>query len=162
MLVKQIFLTRLNSKSEPADDLEAEILRKFHREDPEAIEWVFDAWREQSPFFPSISDIRKLLFDYRRGVREQEELKARMDEKLLLEERRQQGQVVEYGEVLKQLREIAAKVPELPVRKPQMSSRMIGLMQIAPTLNLSEDQIRARRERERAECERYRSHAENE
>jgi hypothetical protein len=38
---------------------------------------------------------------------------------------------------------------------------MQGLCQIIPTLQLTEEQISARRDKERAECERYREHASN-
>jgi hypothetical protein len=142
--------------------LAGEFDRIFSRESPEAIQWAFQVWRDKSPFFPAVSEIRKLVLEFRRGQREQERLRAELDEKFLLEERRRQGQVPDYQEVVKQLRDVVEKMPEPEKRKPQMSTKMRGLMEIVPTLHLSEDQIAVRREKERAECERYRSHANNE
>ncbi len=69
MLGHQINLTALNAKSDPAPELIAEFDRKFSRESPEALAWAFDAWRERSPFFPAVSEIRGLLRDWRRGER---------------------------------------------------------------------------------------------
>lgn len=169
MLGVQMHLTALNAKSEPESELVAEFDRRFGKESPEAIEWAFQAWREKSPFFPAASDIAALVREFRRGQREQMQLKAQMDEKFLLEERRRQGQVPDFRDVVKQLREVAEVLPE-PwhlTRWEQSKQRVKGaemksVAQIIPELHLSAEQIAARRDRERAECERYRSHANNE
>lgn len=163
MLGHQINLTALNAKSDPAPELVAEFDRKFSRESPEALAWAFDVWRDQSPFFPSIAEIRKLLMDWRRGQREQMELKTKLDEEFLLEERRRQGQVPDFPQVLQQLKAVVDAVqPEHMEREKQFRQRMLRAAQIVPTLDLTEEQIRARREKEKAEIARYREHSNNE
>ncbi len=52
--------------------------------------------------------------------------------------------------------------PDYVKRMALFKQKMLNIAQIVPALNLSEDQIQARRERERAECEKYRTHADNE
>jgi hypothetical protein len=160
-LAVQMHLTALNAKSEPESELVAEFDRIFGKESPDAMEWAFRVWRERSPFFPAVSEIRKLVIEFHRGQREQAELKAKLDEKFLLEERRRQGQVPDFQDVAKQLREAVEKKgePEHLKRVLQFRQKMQGVGQIVQTLHLTEEQIAARREKERAECEKYRTHA---
>jgi len=141
----------------------AEFDRVFSREAPDAIKWAFQVWRDKSPFFPAVCEIRKLLTEFHRGQREQAELQARLDEKFLLEERRRQGQVPDFSDVLKELRAIAFDAkPEHLERQHHFEQRVQRAVIAANTLDLTEDQIKARREKERAEIARYREHSDNE
>lgn len=165
MLGVQMHLTALNAKSEPEEELVSEFDRALSKEPPAAIEWAFVAWRDRSPFFPAISDIRKLLNEWRRAERERQELESQMEEKFLLEERRRQGQVPNFADVVKQLQAVAdGAEPEFMKKQKQFRQKMemqpISLA--TATLNLTEDQIRARRDKEIAEIRRYQEHSDNE
>src|SRR5689334_17679298 len=76
MLGVQMHLTALNAKSEPEAELVSEFDRIFSRESPDAIQWAFQTWREKSPFFPAVSEMIALVKEFKRGQREQAELKA--------------------------------------------------------------------------------------
>ncbi len=158
----QINLTALNAKTDPEPELIAEFDRKFSNESPEALIWIFRTWRDQSRFFPAISDIRKLLADWKRGERERLELESRLEEKFLLEERRKQGQVPDFQEVVKQLRDVVERMPppEHQLREMRYKQKMASISKIVPALGLTEEQIAARREKERNECEKYRANNE--
>lgn len=162
MLGVQMHLTALNAKAEPEAVLVAEFDRVFSREDPEAIQWAFRVWREESAFFPPVSEIRRLVNAYKRGQREQRELKERLEDRFLLEERRKQGQEPAPGELFEQLRSVVETAkPEHMERQKQFAERMemkrISLA--AATLTLTEEGIQARRDKERAEIQRYRDAA---
>jgi hypothetical protein len=163
-LGREINLTALNAKSDPSPELIAEFDRLFGKESPEALEWAFKAWRDQSPFFPPICEIRKLVREFQHGEREQRQLRAQMDERFLLEEARKRGELLEFGEVVQQLKDFVSKMPEPEhaKREKRFQQKMASVTQIVPSLNLSADQIATRRDKERAECEQYRSHADNE
>jgi hypothetical protein len=164
-LAIQVHLTALNAKITLDEEglLTAEFDRVFSRESPEAIQWAFQVWRERSPFFPAVSEIRKLVIEFKRGQREQMELQAQMDERFLLEERRRQGQVPDFVEVLKQLRAIADESkPEHMERQQRFDQRIQRISVAASTLDLTPEQIQARRDKERAEIARYREHSNNE
>lgn len=158
MLGVQMHLTALNAKSEPEKELVSEFDRVFSRESPEAIRWAFEVWRDRSPFFPAVCEIRALVIEFKRRQREQSELNARLDDRFLLEERRKQGQVPDFPAVLQQLREAvdAKGEPEFMKRHRQFKQQMERLSIAVGTLGLSEEQIRARREKELAEIARYR------
>src|ERR1017187_3584546 len=82
-LLSEIHVTRMNAKAEPDDLLEAEFLRCFCTEPDEAVQWAFREWRENSPFFPSISDVIELIDFWhaaRRRDREQVETEERRQE----------------------------------------------------------------------------------
>lgn len=156
-------LTALNAKSEPESELVAEFDRVFSRESPEAIQWAFQVWREQSPFFPAVSEIRKLVIDWHRGQREQAALRAQLDERFLLQEGRKRGEVLAFDEIVKQLKQVADEArPESEERERQFRHRMLKAAMALPTIQLTEDQIRARREKELQEIRRYREHSDNE
>lgn len=157
-------LTALNVKSEPESELVAEFDRRFSKEPAVALAWAFEAWRDESRFFPAVADIRKLLRDWHRGQRERKELEEKLDQQFRLDQARQRGEILSYPELLKLLREDATKMaePEHVTRMKKFRTRMSGITQIIPSLHLSEEQIKARREKDRAECERYREHSDNE
>src|SRR6266704_5927118 len=86
----QVHLTALNAKMTLDEEglLTAEFDRAFSCESPEAIQWAFQAWRDRSPFFPAISEMRALLGDWHRKQREEVEAKAKREERAKLEEMR--------------------------------------------------------------------------
>jgi len=158
MLATQIHVTALNAKSEPEESLTDEFYRIFARETPEALQWAFQAWREQSPFFPAISDIRALLKDWHRGVRERLELERAMEEKFLLEERRRQGQLIDYRDVLQKLKEVCQLDSE-PMKREKAYQDRLGMKHISLAgagLHMTEEQIEARRKKEAEEIRHYR------
>jgi hypothetical protein len=111
-LVRQIHLTRINSKSEPNEDLEAEILRRFHLEPPDAIRWTFETWRDDSQWFPAVSDVRKLFDRWHREKREAAEIEAKRREKEAIEQARREGKLLDFADVVKQMRETLNIQPE--------------------------------------------------
>jgi hypothetical protein len=157
MLAIQMHLTALNAKSEPEAELVAEFDRRFSGEPPNAIEWAFVAWRDESRFFPSVADIRRLLKLWRRAERERLELESRLSERFLLEERRKQGLVPDFKEVLAELRRIAEEVrPECMEKEEQFQKKLMRhALSAVPTLALSEEEIQKRRQKERAEIQHY-------
>ena len=108
----QIRLTALNSKSESDAQLAQEFLRCFWAEPPEAVEWAFRAWRDESPYFPAILDIRKLIASWHRQQREQADATARRQEKAQIEELRERGELVEFADIVKRMRETLNSQPE--------------------------------------------------
>lgn len=165
-LAIQVHLTALNAKMTLDEEglLTSEFDRVFSKEQPEALQWAFQVWREKSPFFPAISEIRKLIADWRRGEQERRELESRMEENFLLEERRKQGQVPDFPEVVKQLQNVIESMPEPEhmKRHRQFNQRIERIGIAVNSIHLTEEQIAARRGKERAECERYREHSDNE
>jgi hypothetical protein len=152
-------LTALNAKSEPEAELTREFMRVLTKEPPAAVQWAFQAWRDTSPYFPAVSDIRKLLKDWHRGVRERIALEARLEERFLLDERRAQGQIPDFAEIVEKLREVSAQQECEPAKRERtyrqrMEMRRVSLA--AGGLLLSEEQIRARRQKELDEIRRYR------
>jgi hypothetical protein len=163
MLGLQMHLTALNAKSEPEAELVSEFDRVFSKEPPEAIQWAFGVWREKSPFFPAIANVRSLVNEWRRGQREQAALRAQLDEKFLLEEGRKRGDVLDFGETVKLLKQVADDAkPDSAERERQFKHRMLRAALALPTIQLTEEQIRERREGERREIARYAEHSDNE
>lgn len=105
-------LTTLNSKSEPNRELTGEFLRVFWNEPPEAIEWAFRAWRNESSFFPAIADIRKLLHAWHRDEREKAEAEKRRAEREAIEQARKEGKLLDFAAIVKQMRETMNSQPE--------------------------------------------------
>lgn len=64
-LLRQIHITRQNACSQPDVWLDEEFLRVFANEPIEAVEFAFRCWRDQSPYFPKISEIRELIANWR-------------------------------------------------------------------------------------------------
>jgi hypothetical protein len=125
----------------------------FEKESVEGLQWVFETWRRRSGFFPAISDIWALLDEWKRGQREQAELREQLKEKLTLEEAREAGLLVPYDEIRQRLLEVAEKMG-FPVAPTKMQT--VSMREMPPALQLTKQQIEARRPAERAECERMR------
>jgi len=154
--------TAQNAKTEPTPELMAEFDRVFGQEPPEATDWVWPLWRAKSPFWPAICDIHALYADWRRGQREQTELRARQDERAKIEEARKRGELVEFSAIVKGLKKLVKKIPE---PEPCHRVRVMRQHQVnacVPSIDsawarMSPEQKEARAEREREEIERYRS-----
>ena len=159
MLAEEMKRTAENSKCVPDAFLIAEFSRVFERESPEAIQWAFRAWRDESPYFQAVTDIRGLVAEFHRGQRAQAEMRERREEKLRLEEARQKGELLDFAELRKQLAKITerCKMPEnehsrrqhFGLRRDPADSPMI------PAVHLTAEEIAARRDTERAEIRRY-------
>jgi len=78
-LAVQMHLTALNAKLEPESELAQEFARVFGAEPAEAIEWVFQEWRLQSPFFPAIADIVRLISRWHGKAESDDEKKVEAD-----------------------------------------------------------------------------------
>jgi hypothetical protein len=107
-----MLMTAANAKATVDSLLSAEFDRVFSNEAPEAIEWAFRVWRDESPFFPTILDIRKLLASWHRKQREQADTKAKRQEKAEIEEMRKRGELVDFADIVKQMRETLNSQPE--------------------------------------------------
>lgn len=155
----QLQLTADNAKATPSSELVGEFTRVFAKESPEALRWAFEAWRLKSGFFPAISDIRELVAEWKRGEREQQEIRERLREKIEIGEAEKAGLLVPFDEIKAQLAAIAehCRMPE-PARtsKIKLLMQARGLAGTPPALKLTPEQIEARRPQERAEIERYR------
>jgi hypothetical protein len=137
--------------------LMAEFDRVFSRETPESIRWAFQVWRDRSPFFPALSEVRTLIAEWHRSRREAAEAEASRREKVAIEKARKEGKLMEFAEVVKHLQEITAAHPE-PEHLKRHREFNLRMQRVAPavgTLHMSEEEIRARREKERAELRRY-------
>lgn len=146
-------LSALNSKSEPESELVSEFSRKFSNEPPEAIQAAFRAWRDISPFFPTIADIAELLFTWHRLKAEEYQAQQQAAEKQKITEAREKGELVEFTDILKQLDKTVGKMPEPPHIQRQRKSRPTTSPTI-PSVQLTKEQIDARREKEREEIKR--------
>jgi len=153
----QVHLTALNSKSESDAGLAQEFLRSFWAEPPEAVEWAFRSWRDASPFFPAISEIRALVDRWHREKREAAEAEKRRAEREAIDQARREGKLVDFADLRKELANTLAAQPEPEHTKKQreFQHRMQRAALAVGTLHLSEEEIRARRERERKEIRRY-------
>ena len=161
-LAVEMHLTSLNAKSEPEREIVAEFDRVFSGSPPEGLQWAFRRWREQSPYFPAVSEIRKLLADWRRGRREQQELRDSLRDKLRLEEAREAGLLPDPSEVLKRINEIARMPEPEHIQKLNRFDRPAPQFNYAtPAIVATPEQIMQRVEQERAnpkhraEIERY-------
>lgn len=160
----QMHLTALNAKSEPETELAAEFARLFSGEPVEAIEFAFCKWRETSQFFPAISDLRVLIKRWRTERREGEKHEVEQAEKAAIERARREGKLVSFAECMQKLREQLKSIQEpeherreraFRLRVRSRRQQMQHAADAIPTLQLSESEIRARRQIERAEIDRY-------
>jgi len=119
----QIHLTAMNAKSEPASELVAEFARVFKREPVEAIEYAFRAWRDESPFFPSVYDIREKVRAWHRAKADEERAHREHEERKQNEAARQKGNLYGFADVLAQFRK---KHPDLEAPQPVAGMAPIG------------------------------------
>ncbi len=107
-LAVEMHLTALNAKSEQDSELIAEFDRVFSAEPPDAVRWAFRIWRQESPFFPTISDIAALVRSWHKTIQESQENERRLQEKLRTEAARARGELVEFSDLKDLLRKAAA------------------------------------------------------
>ncbi len=75
-LVKELYVTAANAKTELDPHLNREFLREFAKQNPEALAWAFHEWRASSRFQPAISEIWLLLDRYQEKRRIEVETEA--------------------------------------------------------------------------------------
>jgi len=83
-----------------------EFSKKFAGAPAEAIAYAFDKWRDSSPFFPAISDIRELIAEWRVQQGEAAASKRIAEEMRQEREAREKGETVGYADVLRKFGEI--------------------------------------------------------
>jgi hypothetical protein len=154
-LASQLQLTADNAKTIPSSELVGEFTREFGAEPPEALEWVFRTWRKRSPYFPAIAEIAALLADWHRELQLQDREQEQREQKR--REERASGQLVSLPEIGAKLAEIARMPEAAPGR-----TRTVTVRKMPPALQLTREQIEARRPQERAEIERVRREMEEE
>ena len=158
MLATEMYRTAANAKIQLDPLLASEFDRVFGGEPVEALRWAWGVWRARSPFFPAICDVISLLKDFHRGERERQEEAARRQERQLLEEGRRKGLVPEFAETVRELHAVLANIGEEPehvARMRRFRERIARASVAIGTLQLSDEQIEARRTREREEIRRY-------
>jgi hypothetical protein len=124
-LLREMRVTAANAKVTLVADLNEEFLRVLSEFPAEAVEVAFRGWRDVSPYFPAISDIRELCLLW---VRRQAEAREEADRKRRREEieaARGRGELIEWPDVVKQFADICTrtggdvekKIPEPPPRE---------------------------------------------
>lgn len=113
-LAVEMHLCSLNSKSEPESELAAEFSRTFSVENPEAIQSAFRAWREVSPFFPTISEIRDLVQTWHRVKKRELEQQREAEEKQAIRDARARGELIDFADIKDMVRKIAEKAGPVP------------------------------------------------
>lgn len=112
-LLNELDLTATNSKTVMEPRLSAEFLRVLSDFPAEAVEYAFRAWRDESPFFPSVSEIRGLCQAWVRRKSEERELQERAEQRKEVAEARERGELVEWVDVVRKFKEISdAAKPE--------------------------------------------------
>lgn len=164
MLATEMYRTAANAKI-PLDPLLAsEFDRLFGSEPIEALRWAWGVWRARSPYFPAICDIVSLLRDFHRSERGREEEAAKREERRLLEDARKKGLVPEFADTVRELKAVLSAVGEEPehvARMRRFKERIARAAAAVGTLDLSDEQIQSRRQRERAEIARYSRHSDD-
>lgn len=159
MLATEMYRTAANAKIGLDPVLASEFDRLFGSEPVEALRWAWGVWRSRSPFFPAICDIVNLLLEFHRSERERKAAAEKREERRLLEEARRKGLVPEFSDTVRELRTVLSAVGEEPehmARMRRFKERIARASAAIGTLELSDEQIQSRRERERVEIERYR------
>jgi hypothetical protein len=154
----ELFLTADNANMSLSEERAAEFTRVFSGEAVEALSFAFRSWRSSSQYFPAISQIGSLIEKWHREKREAAEAEKRRAEREAIEQARKDGKLIDFGDVMKQMNQIvqAAPEPDHMKRQREFNHRMQRAALAVGTLRLSEEEIRSRREKERAEIEHYR------
>ena len=147
----------MNAKSEADPDLDEEFLREFWMEDADVIEWAFREFRRSCKFMPAISEIRERIDGLKRKQLKKEERDAQRDEKKQTEAARAAGELVPIAELRQRLAEVVGRcrmpAPVQPRFNPVLLPRPV-----LPAVQFTAEEIKARKEGERAEIERYKKH----
>jgi len=109
-----------------------------------------------SPFFPAISDIRALCEHWVRRQREIQEEQEQRERREQVETARSRGELVDFADIRKRLADVAANtaMPVAPVRR---FNPLITTREIPPAIPMTAEEIKARREKELEEINRYAS-----
>lgn len=89
--------------------LNAEFARALSEFPAEAIESAFRNWRDISPFFPAISEIRELCLLWVRRTAEAREEAEQAQRRRELEAARERGELIEWPDMLKKFSEICER-----------------------------------------------------
>jgi hypothetical protein len=157
-LAVEIHLSTLDSKSEPPSELVAEFARNFEEEQSATIQWAFREHRLESKFFPSISEIRALVDRRRRELWEAAEDARKCQEKADEEKARAEGKLVDIVDVKQAIADTVKRFPE-PEHIQRLHRAQEAEAPVTPPLELTQDEIAARREQERAEIAQYKREA---
>lgn len=109
MLAVELHLTALNSKAEPDESLTKEFSRMLASEPHEAIQWAFREWRDHSPYFPAVSEIKTLVTRWHQARYHETEERRRKRERKELDAARGRGELLEFADLKKQLADVAAQ-----------------------------------------------------
>ena len=115
LLLSELDLTATNAKVALEPRIGKEFLRVLAEFPAEAIEAAFRGWREVSPFFPAISDIRELCVLWARRKAEEREYAEQAQWRQEVKAARERGELIEWPDVLRKFhdivtREVAAKL----------------------------------------------------
>lgn len=100
-------LTAQNSKTELTAGLQAEYLREFENISAEVLQTAFRQWRRQSKFWPTVSEIHETVTVIQRVRRAEAEDAARAEEKTLLAKAREDGNLLDFGDMKAAIAKIA-------------------------------------------------------
>lgn len=153
-LLREMRLTAANAKIVLHQDLNEEFLRALCKYPSEAVESAFRAWRDVSPFFPAISDIRALCEVWCRRKRETDEAQRRAAERQESNVARERGELVDFADIVERLKDVC----KMPERVPAQT-RTVAMREPPLALQLTKEQVAARRQKEREEIERYKENA---
>lgn len=154
VLLSELDLTATNAKVALEPRIGKEFLRVLSNFPAEAIECAFRGWRDVSPFFPAISEIRELCMHW---VRRQAEIKAdeaRAKEREQVEAARERGELINFAEMKAKLAEIA-KHTQMPESRRMRFNAAVTTQEIPPAIPMTKQQIDARRAKELEEIQRY-------
>lgn len=140
-LAVQMQVTALNAKTELASELSAEFDRAFSSEPPEAIAYAFRVWRDISPFFPAIFNIRQEISAWHRIDEDLARQRQEKAESEKIKKARASGKLVSYTDVLKKFKEIAGNAPN--------RTGMASVAEAASTLGATDTEITKRRENQK-------------
>lgn len=156
-LLSELDLTATNSKTVLEPRIGAEFVRVLGNFPAPAIEAAFRGWRDVSPYFPAVSDIRALCLLWIKRTAEAEEYGCQVNERKQTDAARERGELVNFADIVKQLKTQTHAMPESEHEKRNRHLR--ALNEIVPAVYMTPEEIAARREREQAEIKRYESNA---
>lgn len=111
LLLSELDLTATNAKVALEPRIGKEFLRVLAEFPPEAIEAAFRGWRDVSPFFPAISDIRELCMLWVRRTAEACEMEEQSRRRREVDAARERGELIEWPDVVKKFAEVCARQP---------------------------------------------------
>lgn len=146
----------MNSKTNLDGDLVAEWLRVLGGESADAITWAFREHRTHSPYFPTFSEVFGLLREYRGKERDAAEERDKAKYRAEIDQARREGKLVDLAEVTNRIKKIAKGFPEPQATRRLREMRRPETAATTPTLQLTREQIEARKQAEQEEIARCR------